>query len=101
VLVPNDRATSTQITDLNARLSEHLTHCRMKHAGFEELLDEFARTLNASRAAGVDVPAAVQAGRQHASRVNQAWDLHAERAALAAYFIGRFIFNPQPDFFTA
>lgn len=99
VQVLNDRATSTQVTDLDARLSAHLTHCRMTHAGFEELLDEFARTLNASRAPGVDVPAAVQAVRQHAARVNQAWDLCAEHAALATYFMDRFIFNPWPNFF--
>ncbi|MFL9945790.1 hypothetical protein PQR68_07360 [Paraburkholderia agricolaris] len=97
VQVLHDRATLTQVTDLDARLSAHLTHCRMAHVGFEELLDEFTQTLNTSRAPGVDVPAAVEAVRRRAARVNQAWDLCSEHAALATYFMDRFIFNRWPN----
>jgi hypothetical protein len=69
----------------------------MAHVGFEELLDEFAQTLNTSRAPRVDVPTAVEAVRRRAARVNQAWDLCSEHAALATYFMDRFIFNRWPN----
>jgi hypothetical protein len=39
----------------------------------------------------------VEAVGRRAARVNQAWDLCSEHAALATYFMDRFIFNRWPN----
>ncbi|MBI0328723.1 hypothetical protein [Burkholderia plantarii] len=59
------------------------------------LLQQFAAAQNGSRAPmhPTDVPEAMKVVQRCAVRVQQAWDLCAEHATLAEYFMDRLVFN--------
>jgi hypothetical protein len=100
---PKIRALHGQVTiqlyDLDARLYAHLFHCQMIHEEFESTLKTFGEEVNAAKAApaSVDEVAHVQ-GRldARAAAVMMAWDYSVEHAALANYYLDRFIFRRWP-----
>ncbi|MFJ1254089.1 hypothetical protein [Cupriavidus sp. CuC1] len=94
-----DGVAVTQVSDLDARLSAHLMHCRMRHKDLDALLQQFAAALNGSRAPmpAANVPAAMPVVQRSAERVQQAWDLCVEHGTLAEYLLDRLIFNSWPN----
>ncbi|WP_157654230.1 hypothetical protein [Burkholderia ubonensis] len=95
----HDGVAVTQVSDLDARLSAHLMHCRMRHRDLDALLQQFATALTGSRAPmpAANVSAAISVVRRSAERVQQAWDLCVEHGTLAEYLMDRLVFNRWPN----
>lgn len=95
----HDGVAVTQVSDLDARLSAHLMHCRMRHKDLDTLLQQFSAALNGSRAPmpAANVPAAMNVVQRSAERVQQAWDLCVEHGTLAEYLMDRLVFNRWPN----
>lgn len=89
----------TQLSDVDARLSAHLFHCQMTHEGFERTLEDFRLALNASRAPmpAANIAVSEEGLQRRAKRVRYDWDLCAEHAAMATYFMDRLVFNRWPN----
>ncbi|MFM0095625.1 hypothetical protein PQQ87_08430 [Paraburkholderia nemoris] len=90
---------ATQLYDLDGRLYAHLAHCQMIHEEFEAALDLFGQEVNAAKAplTSVEDAASIEAGLDvGASAVTTAWDYCVEHAALANYYLDRFVFRRWP-----
>lgn len=95
----HDGVAVIQVSDLDARLSAHLMHCRMRHKDLDILLQQFVAALNGSRAPmlAANVPATMNVVQRNAERLQLAWDLCVEHGTLAEYLMDRLVFNRWPN----
>jgi hypothetical protein len=90
-----------QLSDIHAGLYSHLYQCQMIHRHFESALAEFKQADSAAFAADLN-PTDANFGQVEgeiqwkARRVKNDWDVVAEHATLANYFLDRFIFRRWP-----
>ena len=89
----------TQLYDIDARLYSHICLCNTIHEQLEPELERYRNERCATEAASSSAESAVSGSTSLDYRATEAvtvWDLSVEHAALAHYYLDRFIFRAWP-----
>ena len=89
----------TQLYDIDARLYSHISLCHTIHEQLEPKLEQYRNERSATQAAPSSAESVVSGLIPLDYRAAEAvlvWDLCVEHAALASYYLDRFIFRAWP-----